>query len=232
MRLQTVSAPDAFHRADTDALNLGYGSADPVRRLVGWIRLGRSDHARHSPGYERRDARRARLVAQQARDTIGREAFLPASHSRLADTRVAHDLGRVAAIRRQQQDLCSPDALPRSVSVRHDRIQPDTTRSIHLNFDACVHPVDSHFGDAAGSPNRTQTSEVIHLSLQLAASVLCPALHVARSSGCRRRCEGPQTDQRPESRARPTRRPVRVTRQRARGLCAELLARDILPTTC
>jgi hypothetical protein len=68
------------------------------------------------------------LVAQQARDTIGHEAFLPAPDGRLADTRITHDLGRAAAVCRQQHDLCSPDVLLRSVSVRHDRVQPDTVR--------------------------------------------------------------------------------------------------------
>jgi hypothetical protein len=162
MRLQTVAAPDALHRADTDALNLGHGGSGPMRCLTRRIGLGRRDHVRHSSGFEARDARRTCLVAQQARDTVGHEAFLPAPHSRFADTRSAHDLSRAAAVRRQQHDLCSPDVLLRSVSVRHDSAQPDTVLGTHCNFDAGAHPADSHFGDAQGILNRTQTSDSIH----------------------------------------------------------------------
>jgi hypothetical protein len=79
MRLQPVPAPDALHRADTDALNLGHAGGGPVRHLARWIGPGRSDDACHGPGLERRNARRARLVAQQAGDAIGHEAPLPAS---------------------------------------------------------------------------------------------------------------------------------------------------------
>jgi hypothetical protein len=38
----------------------------------------------------------------------------------------------------------------------------DTIRGIHFNFDAGAHPADSHSGDPAGIPNRTQTSDFIH----------------------------------------------------------------------
>src|SRR5580700_10588160 len=37
MRLQTVPAPDALHRTDTDAVNLGHGSGSRVRGFAGWI---------------------------------------------------------------------------------------------------------------------------------------------------------------------------------------------------
>ncbi len=52
--------------------------------------------------------------------------------------------------------------LLRAVSVRHDRIQLDTIRRTHVDFDTGAHPADSHFGDAEGILNRTQTSEFIH----------------------------------------------------------------------
>jgi hypothetical protein len=99
---------------------------------------------------------------KQAGDTISHEAFLPAPHSCLADTRITHDLGCAAVVRRQQHDLCSPDALLQSVSDRRDRIQPDTIRGIHLNFDTCAHPADSRYRDAGGISNRTQTSDFIY----------------------------------------------------------------------
>jgi hypothetical protein len=133
-------APDALHRTDADALNLGHGGGGPVRRLAGRISLGGRDDAGCNPGFERWDTRRACLVTQQASDTIGHEAFLPALDNRLADTCIAHDLGGAAAVRRQQYDLCPPDVLLRSVSVRHDRVQLATICGTHFNFDAGSHP--------------------------------------------------------------------------------------------
>ena len=133
-----------------------------MRCLTRRIRLGSGNDTRRNIGFQRRNTRRPRLVAQQARDTIGHEALLPAPDRRLADTRIAHDLGRAAAVCRQQHDLRSPDVLLRSVSVGHDRVQVDTIRGTHLNFDARAHPPDSHFTNAQGILNRTQTSDFLH----------------------------------------------------------------------
>ena len=164
VRLQTMPAPDALHRTDTDALDLGHGGGGPVRRLARRIGPGRRDDARHHFGFERRDARRACLVTQQASDTIGHKAFLPAPDSRLADTGIAHDLGCATAVCRQQDDPCPPDMLLRSVSVRHDRVQLVTIRGTHFNFDAGAHPADSHFSAITGIPNRTRIVRFYPLS--------------------------------------------------------------------
>jgi hypothetical protein len=43
----TVSAPDALHRTDADALNLGHGGGGPVRRLARWT-ARRGDDARRN----------------------------------------------------------------------------------------------------------------------------------------------------------------------------------------
>jgi hypothetical protein len=157
-----MSAPDALHRTNADALNLGHCGGRPVRRLARRISQGRGDDAGGNLGFKRWDTRRACLVAQQAGDTIGHEAFLPAPDSRLADTCIAHDLRGAAAVCRQQYDLCPPDVFLRCVSVRHDRVQVATVCGTHVNFDAGAHPADSHSSDIAGIPNRTQTSDFIH----------------------------------------------------------------------
>jgi hypothetical protein len=47
-------------------------------------------------------------------------------------------------------------------SFRHDRVQLDTIRGTHCNFNAGAHPADSHFSKAEGILNRTQTSGFIH----------------------------------------------------------------------
>jgi hypothetical protein len=151
MWLQAVSAPDALHRADADALHhLRYGGRCPVRRLCRWTSLRGGHETGCNLGFERRDTRRPRLVTQHARDTICHEALLPAPDSRLADNGIAHDLRGAATVCRQQHDPRTPDVLLRSVSVRNDRVQLATIRGTHLNVDASAHPADSHFADLAG----------------------------------------------------------------------------------
>ena len=151
-------------------LELGHRGGGPVRRLARRIGLGRGDDARRNLGFERRNARRPRLVAQQARDTIGHEAFLPAPDSRLADAGVAHDLGRAAAVRRQQHDLGPPDMLLRAVPVRHDRVQLATIRGTHVNFDAGAHPADSHVSENRGNPQFGLKCQILSTSTTLAES--------------------------------------------------------------
>ena len=132
-----------------------------MRGLSRRINLGRGDDARRNIGFERRNARRPGLVAQQASDTVRHEAFLPAPDNSLADTGLPHDLGRAATVRCQQHDLSPPDMLLRAVSVRHDRIQLDTIRRTHVDFDTGAHPANSHVTTIAGIRIRTQMSDFI-----------------------------------------------------------------------
>ena len=162
VRPQTMSAPDALHRTDADTLEPGHGGGRLVRGLSRRINLGRGDDARRNIGFERRNARRPGLVAQQASDTVRHEAFLPAPDNSLADTGLPHDLGRAATVRCQQHDLSSLAMLLRAVSVRHDRIQLDTIRRTHVDFDTGAHPADSHVSTIAGIRIRTQMSDFIH----------------------------------------------------------------------
>jgi hypothetical protein len=46
--------------------------------------------------------------------------------------------------------------------VRHDRIQLDTIRRTHVDFDTGAHPADSHVSTIAGIRIRTQMSDFIH----------------------------------------------------------------------
>jgi hypothetical protein len=133
-----------------------------VRCLTRRIGLGGGNDARRNIGFERRNARRTGLVAQQASDAIGHEAFLPAPDRRLADIGLPHDLRRAAAVRRQQHDPRPPDMLLRSVAVCHDRLQLDTIRGTHFNLDADTHPADSHSSEITGIPNWTRMSDFIH----------------------------------------------------------------------
>jgi hypothetical protein len=52
--------------------------------------------------------------------------------------------------------------LLRAVTVRHHRIQQDTIRGTHFNFDAGAHPADSHLRTTNGIPNRTRPLGFVH----------------------------------------------------------------------
>jgi hypothetical protein len=122
------------------------------------------------------------LVAQQAGNTIGHEAFLPAPHGGFARAGDTHDLGRAATVCRQQHDLRPPDMLLRTVSVRHDGLQIDTICSVCFNFDAGAHPADSHPSASRGILNRTQTLDFVHWRGGLADAGNIP---VTRAVPCR-----------------------------------------------
>ena len=92
-------------------------------RLVRRLGRGQRDHLVDHLLAERRDARRPRLVAQQAVDAFLGEALLPAPDAGLRLARPAHDLDGAEAVRRQQHDLGPPDMLLRAVAVTDDRLQ-------------------------------------------------------------------------------------------------------------
>src|SRR5260370_12376841 len=84
MRLQSVRPPDALHRACADSGRLRHHSCGPVRGLGWGIGLGESHHACRNFRSERRNARRACLVAQQALEPLPRAPFPPTPHPGLA----------------------------------------------------------------------------------------------------------------------------------------------------
>ena len=73
-----VCAPDALHRADTDAGRLGHHGGDPVGRLGGRVAQRQGDHPLGHLRAERVDARWPCLVAQQTVVALLGEALLPA----------------------------------------------------------------------------------------------------------------------------------------------------------
>jgi hypothetical protein len=92
-------------------------------------------------GAEWWDARRARLVAHQAVDTIRHEAFLPAPNCRFAGV-CPRDFCRAVAVRREQDDLCPPNVLLWAVPIRYDR--PKRWRSSVFNSDTRAQVPNSH----------------------------------------------------------------------------------------
>ena len=80
-------------------------------------------------GWERRLARRARLVAQQPINTLGHEPCLPDPHHRLRLARSPHDLGSAAAVGGGEDDLSTPHMLLWCAAIRDDRLKSTTIRS-------------------------------------------------------------------------------------------------------
>ena len=123
MRLQAVRPPDALHRTDADADRLGHRRRGPVRRLARRRPERERHHALGDLRRQRRDARRARLVAQQPVHALLHEALLPAPDGGLGHAGLPHDLGRAAAFGGQQHDPGAPDVLLRAVAVDGDSEQ-------------------------------------------------------------------------------------------------------------
>ena len=154
VRLQAVRAPDALDgtRADTD--DLRHHGGGPVGRL-GWrVGLGERHDAFGDVRPQRRDARRARLVAQEAVVTFLHEAFLPAPHTGLRLAGPAHDLIGANTVRAQQDDLSSPDMLVRGVAIPRQRLQTAAVSRLESDGNSGSHAPDSHASSPAGNPLR------------------------------------------------------------------------------
>ena len=99
---------------------------------------------------------------QQACDTVGHEALLPSPDNGFAGAATAHDLGRAAAVCRQQDDLGTPDMLLRAVPICHNRLQAGAILGGDLDCDTVQHTSGSNPQAAVGILNRTQALEFIH----------------------------------------------------------------------
>src|SRR5260370_36276854 len=126
MRLQSVRPPDALHGACADSGRLRHHSCGPVRGLGWGIGLGESHHACGNFRPERRNARRACLVAQQALEALPREAFLPTPDAGLVLAVPTLDLVGADPVRTQQYDLSSPNLLLLGISIPNARFQTQT----------------------------------------------------------------------------------------------------------
>ena len=129
MRLQAVAAPDALHRADADPGGRCHCRTSPVRGLARRVGQRQRDHAVCHPCPQRRDARRAGLVAQQAVHPRRHEALLPAPDTGLGLTGQPHDLARAVPVGREQHDPRPPHMLLRAVPIHDHRVQHDRGRS-------------------------------------------------------------------------------------------------------
>src|SRR5438128_1678619 len=144
MRLQAVRAPDALDVREADPGCLRHRPPGPMRRLAWWLRQRERDDAFSLLWPEWRDARRARLVAQEAIRTFAGEALLPAPDSGLALAGPTHDRVRAKPVSRGQDDRRTPRVLLRAVAVRHHGFKPGAVRGGHVDDDSGAHAPDSH----------------------------------------------------------------------------------------
>ena len=123
MRLQSVGAPDALDGTRADADRLGHHGGGPMGRLAGWSGLVEGYDAINDGRPQRRDTRRARLIAQQAVVTGLHETLLPAPHTGLRLAGPSHDFIGANTVRAQQDYLSPPDMLVQAVAVPRQRLQ-------------------------------------------------------------------------------------------------------------
>jgi len=97
--------------------DLRHHGGGPVGCLGGRDSLGERHDAFGDARPQRRDARGACLIVQEAVVTCPHEAFLPAPHTGLRLAGPAHDLIGANTVRAQKDDLSPPDMLVRGVAV-------------------------------------------------------------------------------------------------------------------
>src|SRR6201981_1693408 len=162
VRLQAVRAPDALDGTRADADDLRHHGGGPVGRLGGWGGLGERHDAFGDARPQRRDARGACLIVQEAVVTCLHEAFLPAPHTGLRLAGPAHDLIGANTVRAQQDDLSPPDMLVWGVAVPRQRLQTAAVGRPKSDGNSGSHAPDSHAFRSRGIPSRIQMLDAVH----------------------------------------------------------------------
>ncbi len=139
MRLQPVRLPDPLHRAQRDAGCLCHRPAGPMGRLAGRLGAGEGYHLVHGGVGQRRLARLAGRVVQQAVDPGFGEAPLPAPHRRPANPGAPGDLGDAQPLGRCQNDPSPRHVLLGAVTIADDRLQTSTIRGRDERADEMSH---------------------------------------------------------------------------------------------
>jgi hypothetical protein len=159
VRLQAVRAPDALDGTRADADDLRHHGGGPVGRLGGRGSLGERHDTFGNARPQRRDARGACLIVQEAVVTCLHEAFLPAPHTGLRLAGPAHDLMGANTVRAQKDDLSPPNMLVRSVAVPRQRLQTAAVGRLKSDGNSGSHAPDSHAFRSGGIPSRIQMSD-------------------------------------------------------------------------
>jgi hypothetical protein len=162
VRLKAMRAPDSLHRTCADTDGFRHHCRSPVGRLNGRIGPGERYDTLGDIRTKGWDARRSGLVAQEALIASLHEAFLPAPHTGLRLTGLAHDLVGADAARAQQDDLSTPDMLVRGVAIPRQRGQTAAISGLESDGNSSSHAPDSHVSSPSGIPYGIQMSDLIH----------------------------------------------------------------------
>ncbi len=162
VRLQAMRAPNALHGTGADADDLRHHDRGPVGRLGGRVGLGERHDAFCDVRSQRRDARRACFIVQEAVVARLHEAFLPAPDTGFRLAGPAHDLIGADPVRAQQDDLSAPDMLVRAIAIPSESVQTAAIGGLESNGNSCSHAPDSHASSQLGIPSRIQMSDAIH----------------------------------------------------------------------
>jgi hypothetical protein len=121
----------------------GHRPAGPVGGCAGRLGAGQGHHPVHGLVAQRRLARLACGVAEQAVDAGLGEPPLPATDRRPADPGAPCDLGDVQPLGRAQNDLRPRHVLLGAIAIGHDRLQTSTIlgrdqRTDDLSHKPCI----------------------------------------------------------------------------------------------
>ena len=155
VRLQAMGTPDAANRAFTDANRHGHHRGRPMGRLNGWVRQRQRHHALGYFGAQRRNARRARFVAEKTIDAFLHEPFLPAPDAGLRLARPAHDLMRSDAVRAQKDDSRPPHMFLGGAAVSNHSFKTKAVRGADYEGNSSAHAPDSQMRSTLEIPKRT-----------------------------------------------------------------------------
>ena len=162
VRPKTMGAPDALDRANADARRLRHHGAGPVCGLAGRVGKCERHNALGHIGAQPGDARRPRLVTEQAIEAFLHEALLPAPDARLGLASSAHDLVRAKPLGGEEHDLGPPHMLLGRIAIPRQRLQAAAISACDCDGNSCAHAPESHAPKRSGIPFRIQLSDLIH----------------------------------------------------------------------
>ncbi len=162
VRLKAMSAPDALDGTWANAGGLRHHRGGPVGRFGGRVRPGERHDTLGNIRIERCNARRPRLIAQEAVVPRPHEAFLPAPHAGLGFAGPAHDRVGADAVHAQQDDLGSPDMLVWCIAIPCERLHAAAIPGLESDGNSSSHAPDAHARRQMGIPLGTPMSDLVH----------------------------------------------------------------------
>jgi len=153
--LQAMGAPDAPDRAFTDASLRRHHRGRPMGRLDERVGQRQRNHPLGHFGTQGRNARRARLVAENAVNAFLHEPFLPAPDAGLRLVCPAHDRRRAGAIRAQQYDGSPPHMFLGGIAVPYHPFKTTAVGAIDCDGYSAAHAPESHMQPTTGILKRT-----------------------------------------------------------------------------